>query len=141
MASKNVATVKALLDAFNSKNLSKIGASYSEQCVLIDHARSETVKGRTAVAQNWEMWATAFPDGQCEEPHYVDGGESVVVQFVGRGTNSGPIGPMPKTGKRISLPYCSVFAFDADGKIIGQDDYWDQLGFLVQLGVLEAPQM
>ena len=140
MASKNVGTLKDLIKAFSRKDLDAIAALYSEQSVLVDHARGETLKGRAAIKDNWQMWATAFPDGEIEEANFVDGGDVVAINFVGRGTNTGATGPMPATGKRIALPYCSVFTFDK-GKIIQEEDYWDQLGFLVQLGVMQPPQM
>jgi steroid delta-isomerase-like uncharacterized protein len=141
VASKNVQTLKDLIKAFGKKALDAIAALYSEQSVLVAHARGETVKGRAAIKENWQMWATAFPDGQIEEAHFVDGGDVTAMYFVGRGTNTGATGPMPATGKRIALPYCAIFAFDAKGKIVEEDDYWDQLGFLVQLGVMEPPAM
>jgi steroid delta-isomerase-like uncharacterized protein len=140
MSSKNVATAKAINEAFDRKDLDSIAAAYSEQCVLVDHARGETIKGRSGVRENWEMWATAFPDGKITETRYVDGGDVVAAYFVGRGTNTGAVGPMPATGKKIVLPYCSISTFDASGKIVEQEDYWDQLGFLVQLGVMTAPK-
>ena len=141
MSKKNVATAKAINEAFDRKDLDSIAAAYSEQCVLVDHARGETIKGRAAVRENWEMWATAFPDGKIEEARFIDGGDTAAMYFVGRGTNTGSVGPMPATGKKVALPYCAVFTFDADGKIASEDDYWDQLGFMVQLGVMQAPQM
>ena len=141
MASKNVQTLKALVEAFARKDLDALAGTYSEQGVLVDHARNETAKGRAAIKENWQMWATAFPDGKIEEARFIDGGDTAAMYFVGRGTNTGSVGPMPASGKKVSLPYCAVFTFDADGKIASEDDYWDQLGFLVQLGVMQAPQM
>ena len=141
MGSKNVETLKGLVDAFNArKDLEAVAKAYGEQTVLVDHARNETLKGRAAVKENWSMWATAFPNGKIEDVRYVDGGDTVAMHFVGHGTNDGKLGPMPPTGKSITLPFCSVFSFDSSARIIEQDDYWDQLGFLVQLGHMEAPK-
>jgi steroid delta-isomerase-like uncharacterized protein len=142
MASKNVQKLQALVEAFNkNKDIDAIGDLYAEQSVLIDHARGETVKGRAAVKENWQMWATAFSNGKLEELRFVDGGDTVVLYFTGRGKNDGPLGPLPATGKPVTLPYCSIFAFDSQSKIIEEEDYWDQLGFLVQLGHMQPPQM
>jgi steroid delta-isomerase-like uncharacterized protein len=140
MASKNVETLKGLVDAFNArKDLEAIANAYSEQTVLVDHARNETMKGRAAAKENWSMWATAFPDGKIEDVRYVDGGDTIAMHFVGHGKNDGQLGPMPATGKTITLPFCSVFGFDSSAHIVEQDDYWDQLGFMVQLGHMPAP--
>jgi len=140
MGSKNVETLKGLIDAFNArKDLDAIAKAYGDQAVLVDHARNETVKGRAAVKENWGMWATAFPDGKIEDVRFIDGGDSVAMHFVGHGKNDGTLGPLPATGKTISLPYCSVFTFDSKARIVEEDDYWDQLGFMVQLGHMKAP--
>jgi hypothetical protein len=56
---------------------------------------------------------------------------------VGRGTNDGPLGPLPATGREVILPYCEVYHFNAAGKVIAGECYWDQLGLLRQLGVAE----
>ena len=140
MGSKNVETLKGLIEAFNArKDLEAIANAYSEQTVLVDHARNETLKGRAAAKDNWGMWATAFPDGKIEDVRFIDGGDSVAMHFVGHGKNDGTLGPLPATGKTIALPYCSVFTFDSKARIVEEDDYWDQLGFLVQLGHMQAP--
>ncbi|HLW16571.1 MAG TPA: nuclear transport factor 2 family protein [Actinomycetota bacterium] len=140
MGSKNVETLKGLIEAFNKrKDLDAIAKAYDEQAVLVDHARSETMKGRAAVKENWGMWATAFPDGKIEDVRFIDGGETVAMVFVGHGKNDGKLGPLPSTGKTITLPYCSVFAFNSKARIVEEDDYWDQLGFMVQLGHMPAP--
>ena len=139
MASKNLAGAKKLVEAYNKHDIEGIVSVYSEQSVLIDHARGETLKGRTGMRQNAEMWLTAFPDAQLDEPRYTDGGDKIVVQFTGRGTNTGPMGPFPAAGKKASVPYCIVVEFDSSGKIVEEDDYYDLLGLLVQLGHAKPP--
>lgn len=139
MASKNLAVAQKYVKALNTKDYTAVRELFSEQCVLIDHPRDETIKGPNGAVENAEMWFTAFPDGQLEEPRYVDGGDRVTIQFVGRGTNKGPLGPFQATGKRITIPFCAVLEFDSKGKIVEEDDYYDMLGMLVQLGHAKPP--
>ena len=92
MGSKNVETLKGLIDAFNArKDLDAIAKAYGDQAVLVDHARNETLKGRAAVKENWGMWATAFPDGKIEDVRFIDGGDTVAMHFVGHGKNDGTL--------------------------------------------------
>jgi hypothetical protein len=64
-----------------------------------------------------------------------------VIQFIGRGTNDGAMGPAPATGRRVSVPFCDIVTFDSKGQIIRGETYFDMLSMLVQLGLAEAPQM
>jgi hypothetical protein len=46
---------------------------------------------------------------------------------------------MPATNRPIELPYCEIYHFNSDGKIIGGHAYFDMYGLLVQLGHAEPP--
>ena len=52
---------------------------------------------------------------------------------MGRGTNDGSIGPMPPTNRRVELPFCEIYHFGSDGKVIGGHPYFDMYGMLEQL--------
>ncbi len=58
---------------------------------------------------------------------------------MGRGTNDGPMGPAPATGRRASVPFVDIQTFDAKGRVIRGETYFDMLSFLVQLGLAQAP--
>ena len=66
-------------------------------------------------------------------------GPFYVFETRGAGTNTGAIGPIPGTGRPISLRGISVGSVSADGLVEHHRDYWDMAGLLVQLGVLPAP--
>jgi hypothetical protein len=79
-------------------------------------------------------WATAFSNAQVTNPSYLDAGDTVVALFTGRGTNDGPLGPMPATGKQLDLQFCELMRFNDSGQIVGGAVYYDQLTLLSQLG-------
>jgi hypothetical protein len=79
-------------------------------------------------------WVTAFSNAEVAEPQYIDGGDTVVALFTGRGVNDGPLGPLPKTGKRMTVPFCEVLRFDDKGQVVWGAIYYDQLSMLTQLG-------
>ncbi len=66
-------------------------------------------------------------------------GDTVVVRWTTRGTHQGllmsPMGPVPPTGKPLTLSGVSIFRL-ADGKIVEQHTIFDALGMLQQLGAL-----
>jgi hypothetical protein len=37
------------------------------------------------------------------------------------------------------LPLCELWHFDADGRVVGGDLYYDQVSLLTQLGLLPQP--
>ena len=63
----------------------------------------------------------------------------MVCTFTVVGTHDGPLGPFPATGRPFTLPLCELWRFDAGGRVIGGDLYYDQASLLAQLGLLALP--
>lgn len=58
---------------------------------------------------------------------------------MGTGTNDGPLGPMAATNRPLSLPFCEIYHFGPDGKVIGGGSYFDSYSMLMQLGHVQPP--
>ena len=85
----------------------------------------------------------AFPDLHWEFRQFIEGPDTVVVEAVFLGTNTGPmIGPtgttLPATGKSVELPICDIWKI-RNGRIVENRIYYDQVTFLAQLGLLMSP--
>jgi steroid delta-isomerase-like uncharacterized protein len=139
MASKNVATALAVYDAFNARDLDKAVSTTVENILWEDHGRGVTTKTRAELKDSFKEWIDGFSDGKITDTKAIDAGDTVVVEYIGRGTNDGPMGPAPATGKRVSLPFVDIVHFDKDGKIAGGASYYDMFSLLVQMGLAEAP--
>jgi hypothetical protein len=63
----------------------------------------------------------------------------VVCTFIVVGTQDGPLGPFPATGKEFALPLCEMWHFDSSGRVVGGDLYYDQVSLLTQLGLMPQP--
>jgi steroid delta-isomerase-like uncharacterized protein len=135
----NADTHRRLADMFNSRDWDGYAADLAADCEYVDQARSITVKGRQQCLEHQQAWVTAFPDGRMTSVRVVDGGASTVMLFTGSGRNDGPLGPLPATGREASAPLCEVLEYDADGKVIRGELYYDQLTLLVQLGHMQPP--
>jgi predicted ester cyclase len=87
------------------------------------------------------MWADAFPDGRITIDHVHSAGDSVVVEFTGRGTHTGTLetsmGSIPATGRSMTLHLCDVLQF-SDGKVTMQRSYTDTGSMMAQLGLLSG---
>jgi hypothetical protein len=77
-----------------------------------------------------QIWATAFPDGQIEVIN--------VVEFIGRGHNSGPlrtpVGELPPTRRGGAQRFGDVYPLRA-GKIVHLRSYLDVTSLLNYVGL------
>lgn len=139
MATSNVDAIRAEHEAFNNRDWDSVKELFADDCVFVD-ARGESHEGPDAFVEEYSKgWANAFSNGEVTEARYHDAGDTVIAEFVGRGTNDGQLGPLPASGREASIPYCEIYEFNADGKIRGGRAYFDQFGLMVQLGHAEAP--
>ena len=134
MASKNVETFMASHRAFNTRDFEAVVNAMAENVKYEDRARGLSFEGRSGFKQFMQGWVAAFSNAEVSEPRYADAGNVVVAQFIGRGTNDGPLGPLPKTGRQMKTPFCEIMTFNDKGQIISGAAYYDQLSILIQLG-------
>jgi hypothetical protein len=64
---------------------------------------------------------------------------ATISRYIGRGTNDGPLGDLPATG-RSCFPPCDIFEFDSDRRVAKAEIYYDQLSILEQLGHVAQPE-
>lgn len=127
-------TVRAAFQAFNSRDFDAILRSVSDGVQYEDRARSETYRGRNEYREFLQSWVTPFSNAECAQLKLIDGGDTVVAEFIGRGVNDGPLGPLPKSGKQLNLPFCEIMRFNEQGEIVSGAIYYDQLSMMTQLG-------
>jgi steroid delta-isomerase-like uncharacterized protein len=138
MAARNVETAMEEHKAFNRRDFSLKG--FADDGVYIDTSRGLTMRGKEEARGFLKLWTTAMSNAEVYEPSYIDAGDVVVAQFTGRGTQDGPFGPFPPSGKEARAAFCEVFRFDQNGKIAQIAVYYDQLSLLAQLGHIPAPK-
>ena len=117
------------------------GASViAEDCQFEDVARDELQPGPEAYKRDYYRWREAFPDGECKVVNVIVQDNWAVVEFVNRGTHTGPLktslGTFAPTGRKVKVRYCSVMRVD-DGKVVEGRDYYDSAGIMRQLGLTD----
>jgi SnoaL-like polyketide cyclase len=135
----NAESHRRAADQWNSRDWHGLAADLAENCEFVDQARNLTVKGRQQWLELEQAWASAFSDGRVTSVRVTDAGSTTVLRFVAHGRNDGPPGPLAATGRELSLPFCEVREYDADGKTVRGEWYYDQLSLLVQLGHMQPP--
>jgi len=127
------------IDAFNRKDEQAFVAALASNAKLVDVPTGEVKVGKEGGKENYRRWATAFPDGKVTVENILVSGDTAVVQFIGEGTQRGPLGPFPATNKRARTRFVDVIKFDTQGKIVEDNEYYDQLSLLQQLGLVPQP--
>ena len=139
MCAGNVGKVSEFWAAHNRGDLDAMAALFSQDAVTVDRARGLTFVGREGIRSFKAALREAFPDLRAEPQNTIDGWDTVVVQELATGTHNGPLGPIPASGRPLSLAVCVVFRFGEDGLITAADYYWDQLSMLQQIGAVAVP--
>jgi predicted ester cyclase len=140
MAASNVETYRAGHEAFNRRDFEAMTKQYASSIAWTDHPQGRTFRTPREFKDDFlPGWVRASSDIRITGPRYLYAGHAVVCTFTVVGTHDGPLGPLPATGNRFALPLCELWHFDAGGRVVGGDLYYDQVSLLTQLGLLPQP--
>lgn len=96
-----------------------------------------SLKGPAEVRKYYGALLGAFSHGEFVVEDAFEVGGRIAKRWVFRGTHTGELNGIPATGKSITLAGVTL-ARMADGKIVEEHDFADELGLLQQLGVIPA---
>ena len=140
MAPRNVETYRTGHEAFNRRRFEAMTEQFADSIAWTDHSQGRTFRTPQEFRNDFLTgWVDASSDIRITDPHYLDAGRTAVCTFTVVGTHDGPLGPFPATGKTFALPLCEMWHFDATGRVVGGDLYYDQVSLLMQVGLM--PQL
>ena len=85
--------------------------------------------------------AISFSDFKGTVEELVVKGDKIWCRYTMTGTNTGPLGDLPPTGKTFRITGLAVTRV-ANGKIVEDETFWNVLDFYQQLGfTLTPPQL
>lgn len=125
------------LKVLNGGDLSLVDEIFSPQYVIHESDGVE-VAGIEAVKENFTALRAWFPDFHMSFDELIIKGDKVVTRWTATGTNTGPIGDLPPTGKKIKLSGVNI-ANMVDGKISEEWEYYNQALMMAQLGFTITP--
>jgi steroid delta-isomerase-like uncharacterized protein len=138
-AEQNKATIMRVYDELlNQEKKSVIDEIYAADVIVHDPFMG-TVTGRDAFRQLLGMFDAAFPGHRAQVHHILAEGNLVAVVHTHTAKHTGQFMHLAPTGRNISVNGIEVFRM-ADGKIA---EFWrhdDDMGLLMQLGAIPAPQ-
>jgi steroid delta-isomerase-like uncharacterized protein len=118
--------------AINEGRINILDTAYAANVVL--HTVPET-KGKDAAKAHYANFVTGFSDRQFIVKSMFAKGDQLVKHWVFKGKHTGNFFGIPATGKTVNLEGCTI-AKIVDGKITEEQDFFDNLEFLQQLGLM-----
>jgi steroid delta-isomerase-like uncharacterized protein len=97
-----------------------------------------TMRGEQGMRQDYDMYTGAFPDAHIQIDDMICEGDRVAMRFTVTGTQTGKLGEIAASGKRVTLE-CVGTVRIANGRVIEEHMAWDSLSLLRQIGA--APEM
>ncbi|MGE5847612.1 MAG: ester cyclase [Ignavibacteria bacterium] len=135
----NFKILRDYYDMFNKKDFNR------GKNLVDDNAEFQVIpfnmklSGKEGYLQVVQGWTNAFPDGLCDITNIIAGEDGAVVEFIGRGTQTGklvsPEGEIMPTGKHVDVPFCDVIRIK-NGKITSLNSYFDTATMMKQLGII-----
>jgi steroid delta-isomerase-like uncharacterized protein len=140
MPSRNIESHRAGHEAFNRRDFEAMTRHYADTTSWTDHAQGRTFRTPQEFRDDFlPGWVQTSADIQVTDARYLDAGQTTLCTFTVAGTQDGPLGPFPATGKQFALPLCELWHFDPSGRVVGGDLYYDQVSLLTQLGLMPQP--
>ena len=131
----NLAAWKKGTEAMNAHKAKDVVALFADDAVESDQAEPADTKGKKDIQKGTEMFLKAFPDLKVEATEEWAAGDYVVLIGTVKGTNTGPLGKMKKTGKPVDIAFAEV-AEMKDGKIVKLWRFRNGLAMAQQLGLV-----
>ena len=137
-AETNKAIVRRYIEQIlNNQQLDLIDEFFVDTVVL--HGVGPGISGRTALAEFYAMFGTAFPDWHTVIDDMVAEGDKVVVRYTATSTHQGEFRGIPATGKPYTQNTIVIFRL-TNGKIVEGWLQTDMLSMMQQLGLMPASQ-
>jgi steroid delta-isomerase-like uncharacterized protein len=138
--SARIALVEQHIRLENEHDLEAVLRTFGDTARYDDEAWGDHYTGRDGVRQFYEQLMHALPDLEIDvqRRHVTDG--AILVEVIIRGTHLGGWRGLLPTGRRVEVPLCGIYTFDAADRLAGEKIYYDRATVLNQLGVFHDPQ-
>jgi steroid delta-isomerase-like uncharacterized protein len=130
---------RSLYEAWEKRDFESLELCLADGVSFNDVPQGQIVKGKTAVKDWYASWAVACTDSVAGATLVAASGDTAVFEGVYSGTNDGAFGPLPATGRSVTLPWVNVLRFGSEGRIVSGSAYYDLLTVMTHLGHVEPP--
>ncbi|HLA46071.1 MAG TPA: ester cyclase [Thermoplasmata archaeon] len=135
----SIAVIDRLEKVQMARDWDQFANLHAESVVQFAPDRAEPRKGRSDLVKFYRTFFDAFPDMDAKRERAFAQGEWVCAEYTVTGTHLKPLAnpagpPIPPTNKKVRVASCTVYRVQG-GKVVEVHEYFDQLGFLAQLGL------
>jgi steroid delta-isomerase-like uncharacterized protein len=139
MSEQNKSLVRAFVEAINEQDWPRLRSLVGQRFVRHSVAAGEPGIGSAqALIEFLQMEFTTFPDAHETLMDLVAEGNKVAARHRFQGTQLGPMGPYPASGRVLDATYLAIYRIE-DERIVEAWAEWDNLAGLKQLGHHGAP--
>lgn len=137
---RNKATVRRVLQAFNTGNLREIEEAHSP--ALVDFTPGIRAEPNPrGVHKQAEMFRSLFPDVNFREDFIIAEGDMVVLRWEMTGTHKGRLFGREGTGRKITYHGHEILRLDDEGRIVEHTDTFNVVTFLDMLGLMDGEML
>jgi steroid delta-isomerase-like uncharacterized protein len=130
--------VDKALKIYNTGDVALIPEVYAPEMVLHASGSAEDIVGHEGI-KNWvEFVRKAYPDFNITADEIIVKGDIGATVLTMTGTNTGPRGTVPPTGKKFRITAIS-FSHMKNGKIVKEMTVYNVLDMMTQLGYKITP--
>lgn len=131
--------IDAYVAGWNTGDLEGLDAVISEQTIRKGPAALESdAHNLSELKDVINKFREAYPDAHVHIEEFFEQGDRTFARWTFTGTNTGP-GDFPPTGNSVKVEGTSFSRFEG-GKLAEELVYFDALGMMTQLGLVELPQ-
>ena len=120
--------------AINGRNIEIINLDYFDENIKAITAEGD-IEGIDAFKAYYNNYLTGFSDAEFNIVDVFGQGDKIVKHWNFKGTHDGDFFGIPPTGKKIDL-IGTTLVLMKDGKILQEQDFFDNYSLLSQLGLL-----
>jgi predicted ester cyclase len=131
--------VRTMIDAINRRDFDALDSVVAPN--LSRHSAATPgveVRNLEEFKEYLKQDLTAVPDAKQTIDVIFGCGPMVAVHATYAGTQTGPMGPFPPSGRKVELPFIGLLRVE-NGKITEMWVEWDNLTALAQLGHIQPP--
>ena len=110
----NLQLVRDFFQAMDSGKVDQVSNFLAPDAEFNIMGMGMPMKGLSEIQEGFQMWSRSFPDLKSQIVNIFGSEDSVVVEYIGRGTHQGPIESpdgqvIEPTQRKIEVPGCDVY--------------------------------